>query len=64
MMGSGIYSDEIEFDEFECSLCGEANEGDVVATDDWGRYEIDCRFCGHNHRTSSIKEDRYDYHDY
>jgi transcription elongation factor Elf1 len=64
MMGSGIYSQEVSHDSFDCMLCGETNEHDEVATDDWGNYEINCSVCGATHKQSSLKEDRDDYHDY
>ena len=64
MMGSGIYSQEVSYDEFECDECGETNKEGEVGTDDWGRYEIECEFCGISYRESSVKEDMAGNHDY
>ncbi|CAB4127991.1 hypothetical protein UFOVP223_28 [uncultured Caudovirales phage] len=64
MMGSGIYSTEVEYEEFECENeeCGKTNPAGEVATDDWGRYAIECDFCGSTYRESSTSEDRDDYY--
>ena len=64
MMGSGIYSVEFEYDEFECENeeCLKKNEGGVTATDDWGNYEIECEFCGMTHKEGSIGGDQDDYY--
>lgn len=62
MRGSGIYSQEVSYDEFECGNedCGKTNPEGETATDDWGRYTIVCEFCGAEYLESSIEEDRYD----
>jgi hypothetical protein len=62
MRGSGIYSVEVSYDEFECERCEEVNEAGEVATDDWGSYIIECQFCSATHTESSLKEDRDDYY--
>lgn len=64
MMGSGIYSTEVSHDEFECENeeCGKTNQAGEVATDDWGRYAIECEFCGVTYLESSVSEDRDDYY--
>lgn len=61
MRGSGIYSQEVSYGEFECDKCGETNKEGEVATDDWGRYEVECEFCGATYLESSVKEDYDDY---
>jgi hypothetical protein len=65
MMGSGIYSSEISYDEFECENeeCLKTNEAGETATDDWGNYIIECEFCGSTYTESSISQDRDDYED-
>lgn len=63
MMGSGIYSKEVEYDEFICDRCEKTNEAGVVATDDWGNYIIECEFCLSTHLESSISQDRDDYYE-
>jgi hypothetical protein len=63
MMGSGIYSKEVEYDEFICDRCEKTNEANVVATDDWGNYIIECEFCLSTHLESSISQDRDDYYE-
>lgn len=62
MMGSGIYSVEVEYEEFFCEDCEKTNEAGTTATDDWGTYIIECEFCNHTHRESSLSEDRDDYY--
>jgi hypothetical protein len=64
MMGSGIYSSEVSYDEFECESeeCGKTNDAGEVSTDDWGAYLIECEFCGATYRESSLSEDRDDYY--
>ena len=63
MMGSGIYSVEIPYDEFVCDNdeCGKVNEANVAATDDWGNYEVECEFCGELYFRSSMSQDKQDY---
>lgn len=63
MRGSGIYSKEVEYDEFICDRCEKTNEANVVATDDWGNYIIECEFCLSTHLESSISQDRDDYYE-
>jgi len=64
MRGSGIYSTEVSYEEFECENeeCGKTNEAGETATDDWGNYAIECEFCGKTYRESSVSEDRDDYY--
>jgi hypothetical protein len=64
MMGSGIYSSEVSYDEFDCESedCGKTNPSGEVATDDWGSYLIECEFCGATYKESSLSEDRDDYY--
>ena len=64
MMGSGIYSIEVEFEEFTCENdeCGKENEAGETVTDDWGNYTVECEFCGKVYMESSIKQDRDDYY--
>jgi uncharacterized Zn finger protein len=57
MMGSGIYGQSVEYEEFDCDRCGQNNTGGEVITNDWGHYEIECEFCSAVYRESSIKED-------
>ena len=60
MRGSGIYSQDVSYDEFECENedCGQTNpEGDTT-TDDWGNYTIICEFCGSEYREGNLDEDR------
>lgn len=61
MMGSGIYSQEVSHDGFDCDKCDEFNEEGEVATDDWGNYEINCEFCGATYCESSLSQDKDDY---
>lgn len=63
MMGSGIYSQEVSYDEFECENeeCGKTNPAGETSTDDWGNYTIECEFCGSIYDESSISQDREDY---
>jgi hypothetical protein len=63
MMGSGIYSVEVSYDEFTCGNeeCEKVNEANVSATDDWGNYEVECEFCGVVYFRSSTAEDKRDY---
>jgi len=63
MMGSGIYSSEVSYDECdgENDECEQHNEAGETATDDYGSYTIECVFCGYTHRESSLSEDRDDY---
>jgi hypothetical protein len=64
MMGSGIYAQEVSYEEFECENedCGKTNEAGESTTDDWGNYEIVCEFCGSVYKSSSLSEDRDDYY--
>ena len=62
MMGSGIYSVEVEYEEFFCENCEKTNEEGTTSTDDWGNYIIECEFCNHTHTESSLKQDRDDYY--
>jgi hypothetical protein len=64
MMGSGIYSSEVSYDEFECENeeCGKTNEAGDTSTYDWGNYTIECAFCGYTHREGSLEQDRDDYY--
>jgi hypothetical protein len=59
MMGSGIYAQEVSFDEFECENeeCGKTNEAGDTTTDDYGNYAIECEFCGATYRESSLADD-------
>lgn len=59
MRGSGIYSQDVSYDEFDCENeeCGKHNEAGDTTTDDWGNYTIECEFCGSIHRESSLDED-------
>lgn len=63
MRGSGIYSQDVDYDEFECENeeCGKHNEADTTSTDDWGNYEIRCSFCDALHKESSLDQDRDDH---
>ena len=60
MRGSGIYSESVSYDEFDCDDCGQTNPEGDTSTDDWGHYTIECEFCGTTYRESSIKEDYED----
>jgi hypothetical protein len=64
MRGSGIYAQEVSYDEFVCENkeCGETNSADTATTDDWGNYEITCEFCGSVYKSSSLADDRDDYY--
>ena len=64
MRGSGIYSVEVDYDEFVCENeeCGKTNPASYTATDDWGNYEIRCEFCDSLHKESSLSEDKEDYY--
>jgi hypothetical protein len=64
MMGSGIYSQEVSYDEFECENeeCGETNPAGETSTDDYGNYSVECEFCGMTYRESSLSDDRDDYY--
>lgn len=64
MMGSGIYSVEVSYDEFDCENeeCLKHNEAGEAATDDWGNYTIECEFCGSTYQESSLSQDREDYY--
>jgi hypothetical protein len=63
MRGSGIYAQEIPYDEFDCENeeCGKTNEASQATTDDWGNYSVECEFCGVTNRESSLDQDRDDY---
>lgn len=63
MRGSGIYSQEVSYDEFDCENeeCGKHNEAGETATDDWGSYEVRCEFCECLHYESSLSDDADDY---
>lgn len=65
MMGSGIYSQEVSYSEFECENeeCLKENGAGETSTDDWGNYAIECEFCGAIYLESSISQDRDDYYD-
>ena len=60
MRGSGIYSQDVSYDEFTCENeeCGKDNPAGETSTDDWGSYEIRCEFCDSLYMESSIEEDR------
>lgn len=62
MRGSGIYAQEVSYDEFDCENeeCGKTNEAGEATTDDWGNYSVVCEFCGHTYRESSVDEDYED----
>ena len=62
MRGSGIYSEDVSYDEFECENeeCGKTNPAGDTSTDDWGHYTIECEFCGTTYRESSLDEDYED----
>lgn len=64
MRGSGIYAQEVSYDEFTCENedCGKDNPAGDTVTDDWGNYSIECEFCGKVYRESSLSEDRDDYY--
>lgn len=64
MRGSGIYAQEVSYDEFVCENeeCGKTNSADVATTDDWGNYSVECEFCGVTYRESSLADDRDDYY--
>jgi len=64
MRGSGIYSQEVSYEAFECENeeCLKENGAGETATDDWGNYAIECEFCGATYRESSLSEDRDDYY--
>jgi redox-regulated HSP33 family molecular chaperone len=64
MMGSGIYSQDVSYDKFECESeeCGKSNEAGDTTTDDYGNYEITCEFCGDVYLRSSIAQDKDDYY--
>ena len=64
MRGSGIYAQEVSYDEFVCENeeCEKTNEAGETATDDWGNYEIVCEFCGSVYKSSSLADDRDDYY--
>ena len=57
MRGSGIYSQDVSYDEFDCDNCGKTNPEGDTSTDDWGNYIIECEFCGSTYRESSLDED-------
>jgi hypothetical protein len=59
MAGSGIFSETVSYDEFECvnDECEKLNEADDILTDDWGNYTIECAFCGMTYREGNLDED-------
>lgn len=59
MMGSGIYSSEVEYDEFVCENeeCGKTNEAGIATTDDWGNYIVECEFCLMTHTEGRLYAD-------
>ena len=63
MRGSGIYSQDVSYDEFICENeeCGKTNEAGDTSTDDWGNYYVECEFCGVTNREGSLDQDREDY---
>lgn len=64
MRGSGIYAQEVSYDDFECENeeCGKTNKAGETTTDDWGNYTIECAFCGMTYLESSLEQDRDDYY--
>lgn len=64
MRGSGIYSQEVSYDEFDCENeeCGKHNEAGETSTNDWGQYTVACEFCGSTYFESSLADDRDDYY--
>jgi hypothetical protein len=63
MRGSGIYSQEVSYDEFDCENeeCGKTNEAGETSTDDYGNYTIECEFCGVTYAERSLDQDQEDY---
>ncbi len=63
MRGSGIYAQEVSYDEFVCENedCGKTNEAGQTITNDWGDYSIECEVCGSLYKSSSLDQDRDDY---
>lgn len=57
MRGSGIYSQDVSYDAFTCDNCDKENPDGDTATDDWGRYIIECEFCSATYLESSLDED-------
>jgi hypothetical protein len=64
MRGSGIYAQEVSYDEFVCENedCEKTNEASDTTTDDWGNYEVVCEFCGSVYQSSSLEQDKDDYY--
>lgn len=62
MRGSGIYSQEVSFEKFDCENeeCEKTNEAGETVTDDDGGYDVVCEFCGTVYMSSSISQDRSD----
>jgi len=59
MRGSGIYSQDVSYDEFTCENeeCGKDNPAGDASTDDWGNYAVVCEFCGTTYSESSLDEE-------
>jgi hypothetical protein len=64
MRGSGIYAQEVSYDEFDCENkeCGETNSADTATTDDWGNYSVECKSCGVAYKESNLTDDKDDYY--
>jgi hypothetical protein len=59
MAGSGIFSQVLSYDEFECENeeCGKLNKAGEVYTDDWSNYTIECEVCSYTHQEGNLDED-------
>lgn len=59
MKGSGIYREDVSYDEFTCEYeeCGKHNEAGDTSADDWGDYDINCQFCGNTYMSGNLRED-------
>lgn len=58
MRGSGIYAQDVSYDEFTCENedCLQVNPAGDTTTDDYGNYEVVCASCGSTYQTRSIED--------
>lgn len=59
MRGSGIYSDEFDYEPFTCENeeCEKFNATPVAYVDDWNNYTVECEFCGVEYTSGNVNDD-------
>jgi hypothetical protein len=60
MRGSGIFSDEFDYEDFVCENdeCLFENKQVVAQVDDWGDYTVVCQKCKDEYTNGNVNEDR------